>query len=162
MVGPFRADAEFAKVWEAWFETSDKARQELKSEVLQSILARKNTNTLKLAMVFSAAESSDRILRCSHWERALGLTDQVESTIQETFEQGKAQNMDTPDGMKAAIFREVRKGDLTIRELEKRLMLSGAKGGEIEMSLRKYQTLGILGTEPNGNLKLLVNSQDYF
>lgn len=90
MTGPMVADPEFARAWEAWYPKFEEMRQSYESEKLQSILARTNTNVLKVSMLLSAAESDDRILRIHHWEKARDLVTTAGAQVPDIFRQSKA------------------------------------------------------------------------
>jgi len=70
LTGPFYASEDVAGLFEDWFIKNEKERMALESESMQSLLVRKQTNLLKLSMIMSAAESSDKTIRARHWQRA--------------------------------------------------------------------------------------------
>lgn len=90
LIGPMYADAEFGAAWEKWYPVFEAQRQNHESEKLQSILARTNTNVLKVAMLLCASESDDRQLKLKHFEKALALVSGVNSHIPEIFMESKA------------------------------------------------------------------------
>lgn len=90
MTGPFKGTPEFGKAWETWFPKFERYRQSLKSEKLQSVISRTNTNVLKLSMLISAAESNDRLLKIHHWERAVELIEGVNAQIPGIFIESRA------------------------------------------------------------------------
>ena len=90
ITGPMSADAEFSAAWEAWYPVNEEKRQAFQSEKLQSIMARTNTNVIKLSILLSAAESNDRILRLRHWEQAVALVEGVNAHIPGIFREAQA------------------------------------------------------------------------
>lgn len=110
MVGPFKADDEFAELYEEWFPQFDLAQQKSGNEKLQSLMSRKFTAMRKLPMIMSAAESSDRILRKRHWVSALKLMDTVEKHLPGMIREGQAHNVGTQIGVNNAIFKVLMEG----------------------------------------------------
>ena len=160
MRGPFRAEDGFGEMWEDWFNKNDAERQALQSETMQSILARKNINTLKVCMLLSAAESPDRIIKIKHWERALELTDAIDATIVDTFSKSKAQNTKEQSGINALIFRQVQKQHTNVEELKRVLLLEGVNPNESEITVQKMLLNGVI-KDVGGHLKLGVNPDNY-
>lgn len=89
MTGPMTGDTEFAAAWEAWYPEHQRKLHAFKSEKLQSILARTNTNVLKVSMLLSAAESNDRIMRKRHFEKAVELIEALNTKVPDIFRQSK-------------------------------------------------------------------------
>lgn len=90
LTGPMTADPEFGQAWEAWYPEHQKKVHAYKSEKLQSILARTNTNVLKVSMLLSASESNDRILKCKHFEKAVEMVESLNAKIPDIFLTAKA------------------------------------------------------------------------
>lgn len=90
MTGPMKGDAEFAAAWEAWYPVYEKKRRALDSEKAQALMARANTNIIKTAMLFSAAESDAGILTLKHWQRAHDLVMAIQSETPSVFRKAKA------------------------------------------------------------------------
>jgi len=106
MTGPFTADAEFGAAWEAWYPNFETRRQQIESERLQSLIVRTNGNALKLAMLFSAAESNDKILRLRHWQRAIDLVEEMNAEIPLIFREAQANSSaENQGGLNQAIFK---------------------------------------------------------
>lgn len=90
MCGAMSAEADFGKAWELWYPAHQRKVQAYKSEKLQSILARTNTNVLKVSMLLSAAESDDRIMRLKHFEKAVELVESLNDRVPDIFLEAKA------------------------------------------------------------------------
>jgi len=90
LCGAMKATPEFAAAWEAWNPKFENIRQDMQSEKLQSLLARTNTNAIKLSMIISASESDDCVLRIQHWEKALRMLTAVNEQIPSIFRESKA------------------------------------------------------------------------
>lgn len=89
MVGPFRAEPDVGAFWESWYPKHQEFVNALPSEKLQSVLARTNTNVMKLSMILSAAESNDRIVKLSHLQAAIELVEAVNAEVPGIFMQSK-------------------------------------------------------------------------
>lgn len=90
LTGPMYAEPEFSAAWEDWYPKFHTELNELESENMRSILARTNTNVLKVSMLLSAAESNDCVLRLRHWEQARSLIEGINAGIPEIFQEAKA------------------------------------------------------------------------
>jgi hypothetical protein len=108
----------------------------------------------------SAAESDNRIITIKHWNRALELTDAIDSTIIDTFSKSKAQNVKEQSGINALIFRQVQKSPLNVEGLKQILLLEGVNPAESDLTVQKMLSNGVLRVT-DGNLKLGVNSHNY-
>jgi hypothetical protein len=85
MVGPMVAAPEMAPAWEAWIKKHKTFVRSLPSENLQSVLARTNTSVIKISMLLSAAESNERIIKLSHFEKAVELVEAVNKNVPGIF-----------------------------------------------------------------------------
>lgn len=90
MTGPMTATPEFGKAWEAWYPKYQQHIYAHKSEKLRSILARANTNVLKVSILLSAAESNDRILKLHHFEQARDLIEGLYKEVPGIFRKSKS------------------------------------------------------------------------
>lgn len=168
IVGVFSAEPAFAAAWEAWHPKEEAARQAMESEKMQSLLARKNTNTMKLAMILSACESSDLILREHHWHNALALVEDISKDLPGMLREAKASQINTPDGLVQAILRTVDMMDknvpLTMESIKLKLLLKGFDPSRLDYlitGLVKNKGIKILQQGTTGtHVKLLANMHD--
>lgn len=165
MVGPFRATQEFGDAWEAWYPAYEEMRQSQKSEKMQSLLARANTNVMKLAMLFSACESNDRILKINHWDRAITLIEECGREIPMIFREAQAGDTSSQAGLNQAILKFMDKKTLPISQLKMHLLTSGFPAAKIDASLNYMMTNGGLKAVGDSALgltvKLLLNPNDH-
>lgn len=98
LTGPVFATPEFGKAWEAWWPSFERQRRSMASEKAQSIMARTNTNVLKVAILLSAAESNDKMLKLHHWEKALALVQGVQEQAPGIFRESRAKATDKTGG----------------------------------------------------------------
>lgn len=125
--GPMVADPEFSAAWEAWYPVFEEKRQSYQSEKLQSIVARTNTNVLKLSMLLSASESDDRVLRLRHWEKALALVEAANAQIPSIFQEAKAKQgpRGDPGSLHAYILVKVKRGNATKDSISSQAVSAG-------------------------------------
>jgi hypothetical protein len=162
MVGPMHADAEFGKAWEAWYPDYERKRRALDSEKAQSILARTNTNVLKVAMLLSAAESNDRMLKIHHWERALQLVDGIQAQTPSIFRQAKATSSEKKPGntTSAVINAVIAAPGINVDRLKSKLTATGHNFNQVEQTVKALIGTGLLGVRGSG-IEVLGNPNDY-
>lgn len=136
--GEFQVTPAFVTLWEAAQPEFDRYLNGLKSPKMESIMARKLTNTMKLAMILSVSESDSLILDAHHWEKAAELMSKVTAdngTILKSSIIGKS---DTQQGLNMYIATEMEKtGDqgMLASELKQRLITYGAEPAKIRMTI---------------------------
>jgi len=79
--GSFSATQSVQETYEAFMPRQQILRQSITSEKMQSFIARKHVNILKLCMVFSASESDSLIIEQRHWDLALTLMNDIEKDL---------------------------------------------------------------------------------
>lgn len=168
MCGPMVADQEFRKAWEAWFPKFETERRAMESEKSQSILARTNTNVLKVAMLLSAAESDERVLHLRHWERALELVLPIQQETPGVFMQARNSGSNKVSGSPAQVILHVIKSSpgISTSSVKGKLIMSGINPRDIDQLIGGLVSVGKikLGTSsPDGSAKieLLCNPDDY-
>lgn len=165
MIGAFTATREFGRAWEEWYPRFEARRQDIQSEKLQSLLVRTNTNAIKCAMLFSAAESNDRELRIEHWDHAITLLEPIEAALPGIFQQTRAQDTKSQGGINAAIeVQFLTKEAISMSELRRNM----GEGNfdpraitntiEFMLSTGKLYSVGAHGSDMV--VKLLSNSND--
>lgn len=166
MVGPFTGTPEFGKAWKDWFYDFEDARQDLPSEKLQSLMARVNTNAMKLSMVVSAAESSSRVLEQRHWDQAMQILQPIIDTLPGIFREARAGNTETQDGLTQAVINLMTHGAKPLMHLKAKLGIAGFQPHRIDSTIDFMMKTGALertGTpHPSGVVvKLAVNPNDH-
>lgn len=103
LTGPFKISEDFIEKYEDWQPKFDAELIALNSEKMESIMARKGTNLIKLAMLCSVSESNDMIIEGRHFDRAKEFMDQV--TLDNALIISKAimEQRDTQIGVNEAI-----------------------------------------------------------
>lgn len=167
LVGNFHAEESVKLKWEAWYSEYDAARQQLPSESMQALLARKSTNLLKLCMILSASEDDDLIIKEHHWDRAMDLINGVEADLPSMLREGKAKDTRSQSGLNQAIFRKLITGGgrVKLKTLEQVLQLEGFQTPEIRRTLETYKTennvIKIHDSIDGIEVELIGNADDY-
>lgn len=146
MVGPMYADDEFAKRWEVWYPDFEKRRRSLESEKLQSLLARTQTNVLKVAMLLSAAESSSRELKAHHWDKALELVSPLQEETPQIFRAARAMQRDgSPSTVQSAIIDTVLKNPgIPYNKLTAKLLMNMGPRAGTDATINAMLKTGVL------------------
>lgn len=166
IVGPYKANEEFAQCWDKWFPVQDRQRQKIKSESLQALLARKTDMIQKLCMVLSAAESNDRILKKHHWEKAMALVTGVEKELPDMLRSGKAKDTRSQDGMNQMLLRTLANGAggrMSVSEAQSKAMFAGFDRAIVAntfKTLAEAKDTGPIKLE-GGEIFLVGNPDDY-
>lgn len=147
MVGPMHAEPDFGAAWEAWYPEAERKRRSLNSEKAQSVMARMNTNVLKVAMLLSAAESNDRRLKLHHWERSLSLMNVIKEQIPGIFRQAKAVNPKRTSGDMASVVMHIIQTNpgITLESVKAQLMTKGTSKMVVDQVMQGLLDCGELG-----------------
>lgn len=152
LAGRFSRSPEADQAYLEWFPKHDRKVQELSSERMQSFLARKHTNILKLAMVCSVSESDSLRIELRHWDRALSLFEEIEKKLPRII--GESYGRDSQDGVNRKIM-EVMKGkggQVNAGELRRTLLFGkGIESKRFNTTLDEMVRSGILILGTAGN-----------
>ncbi len=164
LVGPFRAEPDFGAAWRTWYMPYEKKRRALQSEKAQSLLARTNTNVLKVAMLLCVAESDDLVLKLRHWEKALEWVSAIQEEAPAIFRQARATSSTSggPTQIPNAILHIIEKAQgQTIEQIRNtlKMMLPGASR-EIETALQGLIGSGVI-SDGGREAKILKDPNNY-
>lgn len=162
LCGAMKATPEFAAAWEAWNPKFENIRQDMQSEKLQSLLARTNTNAIKLSMIISASESDDCVLRIQHWEKALRMLTAVNEQIPSIFRESKAAQGPRAGGDAAtnAILKMVETGRATEGAIIAKMTMNGFNEANTKSILNHLVTLKAIARTEQG-LQILGDSNNH-
>lgn len=167
MVGPMSASPEFGRAWKAWYPEHERTRRKLESEKAQSLLARANTNILKLAMLFSAAESDDRKLKLHHWEQAHGHVMRIQAETPAIFREAKT-NSSTKDNrnVSGAIIHVIQsRPGITLEQVKAQLKMGSFLPGAVDTTMQAMLDTGALGrgaTGPRGSVAIILGDPNNY
>jgi hypothetical protein len=157
MQGEFVAEPAYARGYEKWFLAYETFRQNNPSEKLQSLLVRRPTIMLKLGMILSASESSDRILRLHHLEGAQHMIEGVEAHLPGMLREMKSQQIGTQGGMNHAIMKQFDgKPGVTMAQIRSALLMAGHDSQRIGSTIKEMIDSGLLRSSGSA-VELLVN-----
>lgn len=164
MTGPMHANDDFGAAWEKWYYKFEQERRALDSEKLQSLMARVNTNLLKVSMLISAAESDSRELTLAHWERATELVLPVYEQVPMIFRQARANSSDkSPANAASAIMDLAERCPGIKREmLRSSLIARGSNSHVIEQTINALINMGSLHLGQDQSLNVFGKSNNHF
>ena len=158
MVGGFDATPEFVETYKEWFPKFDKQLQETQNEKMQALMVRKSAAMTKLPMILCAAESSDLVLKKSHWDWALALMNKVEDKIPGMIREGQAGNTKSQSGINSALMKYLKSAPaqaLTEGALVAQATLDGHRGDEVTQTIRNLIRDGQLLALRSGKIHLV-------
>lgn len=163
MVGPMKASQEFGKAWEKWYPEFERNRRKLQSEKLQSLIARANTNVLKVSMLLSAAESDDRELKLKHWTQAVELVLPLYESLPSLFREARSNNTDpTKINVAATIISLIEKDDsLNKEQIINKLSLKGPPRYIVDQTIKALVSEEVIGID-QGSFKIISNADNHF
>jgi len=169
MSGPMIATPEFGKAWEAWYPEHQRHVQGFKSEKLQSILARTNTNVLKVSILLSAAESNDRTLKLHHFEKAVELVESLNAKVPDIFLEAKAAQGSKGPGatLASVVLSHVKKNPHATRDsIRNAVVATGLNKLNVDQMVDALIGSGTLGTGAaiagrGVNIVLKGNAEDH-
>lgn len=163
LTGPMTADKEFGDAWEAWYPIYEKKRRSLASEKAQSILARANPNTLKVAMLLCAAEGDGLVMGIRHWERAKKLVESVQGETTGVFRKARAgASTRGPTSLTNMLIHSIKsKPGITIQQLVAQAVLQGYPHASVDKTINALSVSKVIGTGSTGSAVLLTDADDY-
>lgn len=164
LTGAFQATPEFQAAYEKWFPEHDSYVQGLTNEKIQALLARKQTNVLKLSMIMSVIESDSMKLELPHWERALALITELEKDLPRIIS-ASTEKDSQQEGTNLIVHTLAQHaGQWGAGRLKRKMLFSGIQPIRIDSILEYMVKNGVLELIRHGaglDYKLLVNPKDY-
>ncbi len=162
LAGPFKGSPEFYQGWENFDYDFRTKHSSVRNEKLASLTTRTFTNTTKLSMILSAAESNSLVLECPHLEEAKELIEGCNADIPEVFRMSKALDTKTQSGLNYAVFDIFKKEpEMTMNKLRGHLLMRSFNPMMTENALKAYLASGLLSHVGNDKFKFLGNADDY-
>lgn len=163
LVGTMRASPEFGRAWEAWYPEYEKNRRRLESEKAQALLARTNVNILKVAMLLSAAEANDLVLKAHHWERAHDLVTANSQETPRTLRVARATSSDRNSlNITSAVLDLIEKNPNILQErVRSRLKVRGFNANAVDAAVAALISDGAIGPSKSGGLELFRDPNNY-
>jgi len=161
MVGPFKAEKEFAEAWSDWDLKMQETSNSTTSDTMKSLIVRSGTLLLKLCMILSASESSDRVMKLRHFLKAKALIEEVHEELAGIFLDSRANNVASVDGLKSAFFSVFKESRTKPRRLVTSVLaLKGHEPRKISAFIGTMIETGNVVSRGE-NLELLINPNDH-
>jgi len=158
LAGPVRATTGFTKRYEEWQPEFDRYLIGLKSSRMESIMSRKGTNMIKLAMILSVSERSDLIVDETHFDRARELIDDVTKDNAFIISSAIIADKTSQGGLNQLIAQTLAKagGTLSIQGLKKAIVSNGNDLARLEVTMNTLVSAGQIVYD-GLNVRLLVD-----
>jgi hypothetical protein len=159
IVGPMTASKDWITKFEKWEKEFQQYLIDLKSPRLESIMARKGTNFIKLNILMSISEGDSRRLEAHHFDRALEFIDRAYSDNPQIIAQAAMSDKASQSGMNQTIGQILKKhrGEMPMKLLRQ---LSLANGNQVDMITKTIDFMlasGWIALDSESNVKLLVD-----
>lgn len=160
LAGPMKPTPGFKKMFREIMPEIDKERHAMNSDKRESIMARKSTNLIKVAMNLSVAESNDLIVTEDHFTRAKGLVDTAMNENDWILKQSIVENKEKQSGVSLAIMMIIEKngGTIDVAALKRMTMRNGNPVSMVNETFDSMIGNGSLERLEGNRVKLTVNS----
>lgn len=159
LTGPVTPTKDFIAAFESWQPEFDQFLIGLESPKMESILARKGTNLIKLAIILSVSESNSLTVTAEHFERASAIMDEVTEDNKFVLSTAMIADKTSQAGLNQFIAQIVKKsgGIMALAELRKKLLTNGSSPGMVKETLDMMMISGWLALESGDRIKLLID-----
>lgn len=160
LAGPMETTKDFKKCFEKYQPEFDRERFALNSEKHESILARKMTNLIKVAMICSISESDDLVVTGEHFERAKELIDVATADNALIISRAVMEQRDTQSGVNEALRVFIMEDDnkITIKRLREKILAHGSDLRIFDHTITTMIESGILHVT-KGKLSFVLDSE---
>lgn len=158
LAGPVTATKDFRNAFVKWFPDFDRQLIALNSASLSSLMSRKGTNLIKIAIILSAARSNDLIVDQGHFEEAQRIMDVVTEDNKYVLSMAMMANKESQNGVTQFIGNALKKrgGVLSMKELKRLALVNGNPAQLIMQTLDYMQGSGWIDYD-GATVKLLVD-----
>lgn len=163
LAGPMRPTECFIKRFSEWQPEFDRYLIELNSPRMESIMARKGTNIIKVAMLYSISEGDSMEVNAYHFDRAAEAVDEVYKDNPYVLSQAIINDKTSQAGMSQMIMRALEKGQgcLPLVEVKASVFKHGGQISAFKETLEYMASSGLIGFEGSDRIRLLVNPDSY-
>jgi len=169
LVGPFRATREFTDLYDKWDYEFKQYRVGLNSPRLESMLIRKGTNLVKVAMLLSVSEAGSwktpgqPELTGYHFDRAVTLIDDATKDNAFILSQALVADKTSQAGMTQAVMRAMKKsgGSATFQSVRSIIFSHGGNIAAYKETIDYMLAANLLALDGADRIKLLVNPDSY-
>lgn len=163
LAGPMRVTQGFIDRFEKWQPDFYRYLIGLNSPRLESILSRKGTNLIKVAMLISISESDTLELTEYHFDRACAEIDEVTQDNAFVLSQAVQADKTSQAGVSQAILQSLRKsgGRCHAKALKGAVFSAGFESMMIKETLEFMVTSGAIRFAGTDEIELLINPDTY-
>jgi hypothetical protein len=164
LVGKFQPTKAFIAAWEAFQPEFDRTLIALDSARMESILARKSTNVMKVCMILSAAESDNLILDTRHWDKAMQIVDDVTKDNAFILSSAMIADRDSQSGMTQLIGQTIKKygGEMSMKELKTKVTMNGSDVDSFNKTFQFMLGADLISMESTGSrVKVFIDQDKY-
>lgn len=157
LIGPMKPTDEWISKWQIFQPKFDRYLINLKNPGLESLMARKGTNLIKISMLLSLAESDSLVIEGRHFDEAEELINTVYKDCEDILLQAVLSHKDSQAGINAAVmsFLASRGGSTTLPELRKFLFVNGNPFNMIDGTVDLMSKARIIHIDGDGKVTLL-------
>ena len=144
LAGPVTATPDFKAAFVKWFPEFDRERIDLNSASLSSLLSRKGTNLIKIAIILSASESNDLTVTQKHFEEAKEIMDKVTEDNKCVLSMALMSNKESQSGITQFLGNALKKrgGRMKMADLKRVALINGNQTQLITQTLDFMQGSG--------------------
>lgn len=159
LIGPVTATKGFIKRYEEWQPEFDRYLIKLNSPRMESIMSRKGTNMIKVAMILSASERDDLIVDETHFDRAQKLIDDVTEDNSFIISSAMIADKSSQSGLSQLILQTVAKagGRTSIAALKGAIVSNGNDLTRVDVTIQVLQQAGQIQLDGT-DIRLLVDA----
>jgi hypothetical protein len=161
--GPITPTRGFMERWEQFQPDFDRELIALKSERMESLLSRKGTNLIKIAILLSVSEGDSLMVNEKHFDRAKEIIDDVTKDNAFILGQALMSNTTSQKGCNIFLARTVRDngGEMNLKALRHAGVVNGNDLEMVKKTLEFMVNSEDLALVDNGRVKLLVDPDSY-
>lgn len=166
LTGQMKPTPGFIREWKLAQPEFDRYLISLNSPRMESLMARKFTATMKVAMLLSVSEGDDLIMTEDHWHRSVEMINAVTKDNASILTSAIIGNKNQQDGLNLYILNVLKdaKEEIPLRKLRERIMRYGADPAKINITLDSLRDVGAIGYDTRSGenyVSLLVDPDTY-
>lgn len=167
LAGPMKPTPEFIAKVEEWQPKFDQYLQSLNSEKMESIMGRKGTNLIKIAMLLSISESDDLVVTGKHFDQAEKIIEEVTKDNHSVISSAIMGNVDSQTAINLIIMKSIgRPGEKKmLHDIKRALMKNGVDANRMGISIQELIASKSINQVVSGSgieIELLVEPNSEF
>jgi hypothetical protein len=161
--GRFKPTPGFIAAWERTLPEIDREIISLNSPRMESLMIRKATNAMKVAMLLSVAESDSLILEERHWDESMELINEVTKDYAFILSQAAMADRSSQSGLNQVIGQALKAagGTMPIKILRGAVLAHGSNADHVSKTIDYMLNSSWLSVDSSGIVTLLVDPDRY-